>query len=304
MSGARREQHPVSDSQVPAINKMSTVEEALERGCRTLSARAGAEARREAGFLLAGVLDVAPGQVTLQRRRQLAEHERDEYLNRLARRARGEPLQYIEGRAAFRELLLRVDRSVLIPRPETEQLVEAVLGWCRGKEGLSGLDLGTGSGAIAISLAREAPFERVVGVDISAQALNVARYNADQAGVGEVVELRLGSLFAPLSAGERFQVVVSNPPYVANGEAESLPEQVRDWEPAVALYAGPTGFEVIQQIVDRAAQYLAPGGLLALEVAPGVADATLERLRAGGAYSEPRVIRDLAGQRRIVLAER
>lgn len=304
MSGARREQHPVSDSQVPAINKMSTVEEALERGRRTLSARLGAEARREAAFLLAGVLGVAPGQLMLQRQRQLAEHERDEYLNRLARRARGEPLQYIEGRAAFRELFLRVDRSVLIPRPETEQLVEAVLGWCRGKNGLSGLDLGTGSGAIALSLAREGPFERVVGVDISAQALNVARYNADQAGVGEVVELRLGSLFAPLSAGERFQVVVSNPPYVANGEAESLPDEVRDWEPAVALYAGPTGFEVIQQIVDGAPQYLAPGGLLALEVAPGVAGATLERLRARGAYSEPRVIRDLAGQRRIVLAQR
>jgi release factor glutamine methyltransferase len=304
MSGARREQHPVFDSRVPAINKMWTVEEALERGRSALSARAGTDARREAAFLLAGVLGVAPGQLTLQRGRQLAEHERDEYLNRLARRARGEPLQYIEGRAAFRDLFLRVDRSVLIPRPETEQLVEAVLGWCRGKHGLSGLDLGTGSGAIAISLAREGPFERVVGVDISAQALNVARYNAEQAGVGAAVDLRLGSLFAALSAAERFQVVVSNPPYVANGEAESLPEEVRDWEPAVALYAGPSGFEVIRQIVDGAPQYLAPGGLLALEVAPGVADATLERLRAQGAYSEPRLIRDLAGQRRIVLAER
>ncbi|UCC47793.1 MAG: peptide chain release factor N(5)-glutamine methyltransferase [Gemmatimonadota bacterium] len=281
---------------------MPTLDAALQRGRRTLSARAGADARREATFLLAGVLGITPGQVALQRGRQLAEHELDEYLERLTRRARGEPLQYIEGRAAFRELSLRVDRSVLIPRPETEQLVEAVLRWCRGKEGLLGLDLGTGSGAIAISLALEGPFTRVVGVDISAEALNVARCNADEAGVGGVVDLRLGSLFDALRSGERFQIVVSNPPYIAVGEA--LPEEVRDWEPAVALYAGPTGLEVIQEIVDGAPRYLAPGGLLALEVAPGVADAALQRIRTRGGYGEPRVIRDLAGHRRIVLAER
>lgn len=302
MSGARRERRPASDSDSPTINRMPTLDAALQRGRRTLSARAGADARREATFLLAGVLGITPGQVALQRGRQLAEHELDEYLERLTRRARGEPLQYIEGRAAFRELSLRVDRSVLIPRPETEQLVEAVLRWCRGKEGLLGLDLGTGSGAIAISLALEGPFTRVVGVDISAEALNVARCNADEARVGGVVELRLGSLFDALRSGERFQIVVSNPPYIAVGEA--LPEEVRDWEPAVALYAGPTGLEVIQEIVDGAPRCLAPGGLLALEVAPGVADAALERIRARGGYGEPRVIRDLAGHCRIVLAER
>jgi release factor glutamine methyltransferase len=165
------------------------------------------------------------------------------------------------------------------------------------------VDLGTGSGAIAISLALEGPFDTVVGVDISAEALNVARTNAAEVGVSRRVDLRLGSLFGALRPGERFHVVVSNPPYIAQGDAESLPEEVREWEPALALYAGAKGLEVIEQIIDGAADWLEGGGLLALEIAPEVAEAAVERARAIGSYAEPRVLRDLAGQRRILLAE-
>jgi release factor glutamine methyltransferase len=103
--------------------------------------------------------------------------------------------------------------------------------------------------------------------------------------------------------GERFHVVVSNPPYIAHGEADSLPEEVREWEPTVALFAGPCGLEILAQIVEEAPAHLEAGAILALEVAPGVADAAVEAIRARGAYGEPRVIRDLAGQRRIVIVE-
>lgn len=288
----------------PSNSDPSTVQDALRHGRTALSERSGPDADREAVFLLAGVLQTQPGQIALWGQRRLEPEEWREYQSRLARRAGGEPVQYIEGRAAFRELFLRVDRSVLIPRPETEQLVEQVLIWSRGRESLRAVDLGTGSGAIAISLALEGPFAEIVGVDISADALNVARMNAAEAGVPEAVDLRLGSLFGALHSGERFHVVVSNPPYIARDEAKSLPEEVREWEPAVALFAGPTGLEVIERIVEDAPRYMESNGLLALEIAPTVAQAAAERVRETGEYDAPRVLRDLAGQRRILLAER
>ncbi len=282
----------------------ASVRAALKRGGETLARRSARDAGREALFLLAGVLDVTPGSLALQQDRQLREPELAEYESRLGRRLAGEPLQYIEGRAAFRELWLRVDRSVLIPRPETEQLVECVLDWCRGREALRGLDLGTGSGAIAISLACEGPFHRVVAVDISAAALKVAGINVREAGLEDGVDLRLGSLFDALDPAERFDVIVSNPPYIAAAEAGTLPGEVREWEPEMALYAGPTGLEVIEQIVTTAPRHLETSGLLALEVAPGVAEAALALVRRSGGYGRERVQRDLSGFERIILAER
>ncbi len=299
MSGRR----PEKPSPSKADHATPTVREALERGARILAPRSGDEASREALFLLAGLLDSSPGRLALERDRSLSHDQWAEYQSRLDRRAAGEPLQYIEGRAAFRELSLRVDRSVLIPRPETEQLVEHVLEWCRGREGLVGLDLGTGSGAIAISLLLEGPFRAFVAVDISGAALDVARVNASETRVAGRLDLRQGSLFEALRPGERFHVIVSNPPYIADGEAGSLPEEVRDWEPPVALYAGPTGMEVISQIVGSAPRFLEPGGLLALEVAPTVADAAVELVRESAHYGEPRIAHDLAGQRRVLLAQ-
>ncbi|MEE9132440.1 MAG: peptide chain release factor N(5)-glutamine methyltransferase [Gemmatimonadota bacterium] len=305
MNRRRPVQRSVPDDNGSAITTAPLSRQAaLERGRSVLSARSGADAQREALYLMAGVLGTTPGQAALERDRTLGERELMEYEARLARRARGEPLQYIEGRAAFRRLSLHVDRSVLIPRPETEQLVEHVLDWCRGRERLRAVDLGTGSGAIAISLALEGPFQDVVGVDISLDALNVARANAAGAGVAARVDLRQGSLFRALGPRERFHVVVSNPPYIALGEADALPAEVREWEPELALFAGPSGLEMIEQIVEGAPDHLEDGGLLALEVAPDSAAAAIERIRAHGEYGEARLIRDLAGHQRIVLAER
>jgi release factor glutamine methyltransferase len=180
--------------------------------------------------------------------------------------------------------------------------VQAVLDWAAGREALAALDVGTGSGAIALALASEGPFARVLAVDVSAGALEVARANAREAATAAPVELRLGSLYEA-AAGERFDVVVSNPPYVGEDERVSLDAEVRDWEPGQALFAGAGGLEVIRPLVEQAPAHLRPGGLLAMEIGAGQAAAVRELIRATAAFAEPRVKADLAGRDRIVTAE-
>ncbi len=279
-----------------------TVEAALKLGRRTLSAHSKSHAEHEAAYLLSGVLAINAGQLQLNSDEVLDDAALREFEARLERRSRGEPLQYIEARAAFRDLTLKVDRSVLIPRPETEQLVERVLEWSSGKKSLSFLDIGTGSGAIALSLLKEGPFRSGVGVDISADALELAAQNAFETGIGPRLDLRVGAFLTALRPDERFHVIVSNPPYVALDEAASLPSEVRDWEPHEALFAGPTGLEAIERIVGAAPAHLEPGGLLALEIAPDLAEATVRCVRERGALGEPRVSLDLARRVRFILA--
>lgn len=259
------------------------------------------DARLNAEILLSGVLGLKRLDLYLQFDRPLRPEEIAEFKARLLRRAKREPLQYIAGSADFRELRLRVDRRVLIPRPETELLVGEVLAWASGRERPSALDLGTGSGAIALSLATEGDFQRVVATDASADALAVARDNV-AALAPAAVELREGELFAPVG-GERFDVIVSNPPYVGEEERDALDAEVRDWEPPLALFAGTGGLEVIRALVAAAPDHLRPGGLLALEVGAAQGPAVAELIRDGGAFAEPRVRQDLAGRDRIVLAE-
>jgi release factor glutamine methyltransferase len=230
----------------------------------------------------------------------LSSEELAEFKHRLKRRLRREPLQYIEGRAAFRNLSLRVDRSTLIPRPETEVLVGEVLSWTAGREGLDVLDLGTGSGAIALSLRQEGRFGRIVAADISAAALAVARGNLAAAGLAEI-EFREGALYGPVE-GERFDVVVSNPPYIAEGERGGLQPEVLDWEPAAALFGGEDGLDVIRPLVAGAAKHLRPDGLLAFEIGAGQGPAVLSMIEGTHEFERPRLRPDLAGRDRIVLA--
>jgi release factor glutamine methyltransferase len=252
-------------------------------------------------LLLAGTLGLKRLDLYLQFDRPLTPDELAGFKARLRRRAKREPLQYIEGEAAFRHLRLRVDPRVLIPRSETELLVDEVLAWARGREGLHALDVGTGSGAIALSLATEGPFARVVATDVSGDALEVARANHAAAAPGAPVEFRSGAVYAPVR-GETFDVVVSNPPYVGTGERDALDAGVRDWEPAQALFAGETGLDVIGELVAGAPGVLRPGGLLALEIGWKQADAVAELVRAVDGFSGPAVRRDLEGRDRIVTA--
>lgn len=258
-----------------------------------------AEGRLNAEILLAGVLGLRRLDLYLQFERPLEPAELAEFKARLKRRIRNEPLQYIEGTATFRDLDLRVDPRVLIPRPETEQLVQRVLDWSAGKDGLDVVDIGTGSGAIALSLRAEGSFGRVVATDISDEALAVARENAGRLKL-EKVEFRAGESLDPI-AGERFDVVVSNPPYVGSGEA--LPPEVGEWEPKGALVAGEDGLDVIRQIVQGAHGYLNPGGLLALEIGCLQAEEVAALVARNPSFEAPVVYRDLAGRDRFVFAE-
>ena len=223
----------------------------------------------------------------------------------LDRRAAGEPLQYVLGRWQFRHLDLYVDRRVLIPRPETEVVVEVALAELARLQVRrpNVVDLGTGSGAIALSVAVEVPAARVVATDRSADALDVASSNLT--GVGTLVASRVrlaeGEWFGAVPAELKGDVhlVVSNPPYVADTEA--LPDDVEHWEPRGALRAGRTGLEDIERIVDEAPAWLARPGVLVLELAPHQAGAAIARARAAG-FSSAEVRPDLTGRDRVLVA--
>ncbi len=267
----------------------------------------GVEAGRlDAEWLLSTALGVDRLQLYLQYDRPLSSEEREAFKPLLRRRARREPLQYIIGRAAFRQLELKTDPRVLIPRPETEVLVQEVLDWASaGGRSLGRVwDMGTGTGAVALSLAAEGTVTKVVATDSSPDALSVAAENADRHDLSGLVEFREGSLFEPLEKGEEFDVIVSNPPYIAEGEKGELQPEVRDWEPREALFAGEDGLDVIRQLVAGAPEYLLPGGLLALECGLGQAERVAAHVNATGAFATVRIRPDLTGRPRVVMAER
>jgi len=222
----------------------------------------------------------------------------------VGRLQRGMPLAYAVGRAAFRHLELQVDTRVLIPRPETEIVVEHALRVCADRPGGVAADIGTGSGAIALSLAMEGRFDRVIATDISADALDVARGNAERLR-GELrcpVEFRLGADVGPL-VGERLRLIVSNPPYIAESERAELPAMVRDWEPGLALFAEDEGMARYAAIVAGAGGGLESGGWLVFETdsrRAGRVAALFDTATVG--WREVRVEQDLTGRQRVCLA--
>ena len=265
----------------------------------------GDDAVAEARELLALLHDMPRHWPTLSRDQELDAAQCDAARRAAAKRAAGAPLQYAAGRAAFRHLTLDVDERVLIPRPETEQLVEIVLDLTRHERGGVAVDVGTGSGAIALALASEGRFARVIGTDVSLDALAVARANAERfAGRWcAELELRHGSLLGPVPE-KGLRAIVSNPPYIAFEEAAALPTSVRDWEPAVALFSGRDGMAATARLVRDAAASLAPSGVLALEVDIRRAATVAELAASHGSYVDVRVLLDLTGRERFVVARR
>jgi release factor glutamine methyltransferase len=221
------------------------------------------------------------------------------------RRERGAPFAYAVGRASFRHLVLEVDERVLIPRPETEHLVDLVLEEFGDEAGGVAVDVGTGSGCIALALATEGRFGRVYATDISLDALAVARSNVAtaQPSLRAPVDLVHGSLLSPL-LDVRCRAVVSNPPYIALAEAESLPPSVRDWEPAPALFSGGDGMSATARLVRQAAAVLEPDGLFAIEVDARRASLAAELVANERRFHDVRVELDLSGRERFVLARR
>lgn len=281
----------------------ATLARGVERQARGASPAADLESPSdEARALLASLLDVRRSWPTHHADDLLAPDVVEALLRAADKRARGAPIQYATGRAAFRHLTLAVDERVLIPRPETEILVDLALERC---DGGTVVDVGTGSGCIALSLSSEGSFARVIATDVSADALSVARANAERLrGVLRApLELRVGSLLAPV-AGERVRMVVSNPPYIAAAEAAELPPLVRDWEPAIALYSPDRGMAHITALGRDAAAVLEPGGWLLVEVDSRRAALAAETVRAAGWYEDVAVHRDLTGRDRFVTARR
>ena len=294
-----------SSAAAPTASSEGTVGTLLVEMAAVLAPSLGAEAAREARDLLAALHDMPRHWPAQARGDRVDDTARDVALSAAIRRARGAPIQYAAGQAAFRHLTLTVDERVLIPRPETELLVDIVLRHETSEGGGTIVDVGTGSGAIALSLACEGSFDRVIATDVSLDALKVARVNMDRCAraLRAPVELRHGSLLGPVS--ERgLRAVVSNPPYIAHDEAASLPSGVRDWEPSVALFSGSHGMAAIVGLIRQAAGVLAPGGMLALEVDARRASLAAELAASNGAYDDVRVELDLTGRERFVVARR
>jgi len=231
--------------------------------------------------------------------------ERARFRGLVKRRGEGEPVAYLVGSREFFSLPFAVNSAVLIPRPETEGLVIRVLDLCQSAGQSSRIvDVGTGSGAIAVTLAKRLPKATFVATDISAAALAVARDNATRLGVVDRIEfVECDLLDAPAAAGP-WDVIASNPPYVREDEFDALPRDVRLHEPRTALVSGPTGVEVIGRLAAAAAKTLVPGGWLLVEVGPSTATAAEQVIAANaGLVSEP-TLKDLAGLPRIVQARR
>jgi release factor glutamine methyltransferase len=277
----------------------------LELTGRLAASAAIQQPESEARELLAALFGVQRSWPILNNDTAVEADWRERALGAAAKRARGAPLAYCVGKAAFRYLTLQVDERVLIPRPETEQLVDVALSSVGPTVGGIAVDVGTGSGAIALALATEAQFDRVIAVDVSADALAVARRNAELLGgtLRAAVDFRQGSLLTPL-VDVRARLIVSNPPYIANCEAAALPTSVRDWEPPIALLSAGDGLRVTARLVRQAAERLLPGGVLALEADSRRAGAVADLAEADPRFSDVKVIEDLAGRERFVVARR
>lgn len=265
-------------------------------------ARRGIEsARLDAECLLAHALGCDRLRLYLDFEKPVEAAERARFRELVRRRADERvPVALLVGRREFWSLELEVTPDVLVPRPETETLVDRLLaGVCDREAELRVLDVGTGSGAIAVALATELPKARVTATDLSAAALAVARRNAERHGVADRVRFLEGDAFDAVE-GERFHLVASNPPYVAEAGAAQLPPELRH-EPRAALFAGPDGTEVLRRLAAGVAAHLEPGGAVAFEVGEGQAERVAAWLRAAGLL-EPSVQRDAAARPRVVVA--
>jgi len=288
---------------VPEVRRRSSVASELAWARRVLGAAGVADPRSTALRAWAAVTGRDPGEGWLEGNRDASPPAAARFRRAVREHAAGAPLAYAVGSAGFRTLDLAVDPRVLIPRPETEGLVEEVLRWSRSRwSGPWGTvaDIGTGSGAIALSLATEGRFDRVIATDVSADALAVARANLARLSPQAPVEFRQGADYQPLGA-DRLDVIVSNPPYISEPEFAELEPGVRDFEPRGALVGGPDGLEPTRTLLATGARHLSDGGLLALEIDCRRSQACLALARQAG-WSNARVVPDVFGRARYLLA--
>jgi release factor glutamine methyltransferase len=273
-----------------------------------LKRQSSANPRLDSELLLAHACDCQRIELYTRYEEPVSDDIRTRFREMVKRRAEGTPVAYLLGRREFYSLPFTVTPDVLIPRPETEFAVIAVLDRLKQRppsdEAPQIVDVGTGSGAIAVAVAKHALAAVVTAIDISPQALEVARGNAELNGVAERLTFVEGDLLTPLPTGERFDIIVSNPPYVALTEMDQLAPEVSKHEPHLALFAGQTGTEVIARLIPQAAERLVAGGWLIMEISPMIEAQTRELLAADGRWEAIQVKRDLAQLPRIVEARR
>lgn len=283
----------------------TTVSGTLRHAAAKLAEAGCATPRLDAELLLMEVLGWSREDVYRSPETTLNASETERHAALVARRAGGEPVAYLIGKREFWSLEFRVTPDVLIPRPETEHLVEAVVDFLASRpEPQRVLDLGTGSGAIAVSVAKECTHAEVWATDVSAAALEVTRENARRHGVNRRIRWLQGDLLAPLRGlTEYFDALVSNPPYVPSRDMARLPCDVREWEPALALDGGADGMDFYRRIVREGTLRLREGGLLAVEIGADLGDAVCALFRAHRDIRRVRMLRDYAGLPRVVAGE-
>jgi release factor glutamine methyltransferase len=281
-----------------------TIQRLLRWAAEDFQKRGFPTPRLEADLLLGHVLHLDRVQLLVQAHRSLTPDELTRYRELIRRRRDAEPIAYILGNREFYGRRFHVDRRVLVPRPETELLVEVALKrtahrnlWGRA------LDLCTGSGCVAITFCLERPTWQTTATDVSVDALCVAAENALALGAVWGLRLRSGDLFGAVDETERFELITANPPYVPSAELETLMPDVRNFEPHLALDGGPTGLDLYARLAKDAALHLVPGGVLALEVGAGQAPDVEKLLLAAGFYDAQRA-RDHGGHERVVSARR
>lgn len=278
----------------------ATVGEALTWAARRLRPLTSSP-RLEAELLLAHLLQRARPYLLAHPGATLTPEQAATYAAHVTRRAGGEPLPYITGRVEFYGLDFTVAPAVLIPRPETELLVEEALRWLQDHPQATAADIGAGSGCIAVTLAVQSPALRLVATDCSPAALTVARANAARHGVAGRITFLEGDLLAPLPAP--VDLIVSNPPYVAEDEWDALPPSVRR-EPRVALLAGPEGLDALRRLLAQAPALLRPGGLLLVEIGEKQDTAARALAQAAFPHADIRILTDLAGKERLLRVQR
>jgi release factor glutamine methyltransferase len=286
---------------------MLTISELLRKTTGYLKDKGSSSPRLDAEVLMTEVLGLSRVELYTNYEQPLTPPEVDRYRELIRRRSVGEPVAYILGRAPFRNLTLSVDRNVLIPRPETEQVVDIAVQYLMEGNWPTPpivLDLGTGSGAIAISIARGFPEARVTATDASANAMELARENARTAGAADRIEFVHSDMFDALDPLTTFDLIVSNPPYVSEEEWETLAPDVRDYEPREALFGGIDGLDYLRRLAVEAPQFLKPHGALVMEIGHLQGPAVLELMHASDLYRAVRVGQDYAGHDRIVVGQR
>jgi release factor glutamine methyltransferase len=266
--------------------------------------------RLSAELLLSHVLGIARIQLYTGYDRVVGEKHLAQFRDLVRRAGEQEPIAYLTGKACFFSLEFTVNRDVLIPRPDTETLVENVLQTARHQPGLEAprvLDLCTGSGCIAATIAKNLKASMVVAIDISEKAAAIARQNIEQLGLTDRVSIEVGDLFDPIKTmvdARPFDLIVANPPYIASDQLPRLDKSVRDYEPMLALDGGPDGLTIHRRILTKATDHLPPGGRLFLEIAFDQGTTAKEMAASFDAYTDIRILKDFGGRDRVLTLQK